>query len=107
MHPSLHSILLTPVCPRSLSFRPILLHANVTVKLVVSNQSRGRPEVSMDGKHNIILERGEFLEVTLSPYPLLTVGHLCGTIDWVKGLNELLKWNQNFSSSRQPPITTI
>jgi NADH kinase len=97
MHPSLNSILLTPICPRSLSFRPISLHANMTVKLMVSDLSRGRPEVSLDGKPNVFLESGEFMEVKLSPYPLITVDCIYGTTDWVKRLNESLKWNQNFA----------
>lgn len=96
MHPSLYSIILTPICPRSLSFRPISLDATVNVRLVVSDLSRSRPEVSLDGKHNMLLESGEFLNISLSPYPLPTIDHIYGTVDWVKRLNELLKWNQNF-----------
>lgn len=64
---------------------------------MVSDLSRGRPEVSLDGKPNVFLENGEFMEVKLSPYPLLTVDCIYGTIDWVKRLNESLKWNQNFA----------
>lgn len=35
VHPSIQSLLLTPICPRSLSFRPVLLPPNATIQLKV------------------------------------------------------------------------
>ncbi len=50
IHPLVSSILLTPVCPRSLSFRPLVLPAGTPITLKLSNKNRGRElEVSIDG----------------------------------------------------------
>ncbi len=50
VHPLVASLLLTPVCPRSLSFRPLVLPANTPVVLRLSEKNRGREvEVSVDG----------------------------------------------------------
>lgn len=38
VHPSIQSLLLTPICPRSLSFRPVLLPPNATIQLKVRNE---------------------------------------------------------------------
>jgi NADH kinase len=51
VHPLVSSLLVTPICPRSLSFRPLVLPANTRVTLRLSERNRGRDlEVSVDGK---------------------------------------------------------
>ncbi|KAI4189845.1 MAG: hypothetical protein LQ346_005046, partial [Caloplaca aetnensis] len=51
IHPLVDSLCLTPICPRSLSFRPLVLPASTPVTLKLSEQNnRGREvEVSIDG----------------------------------------------------------
>jgi NAD+ kinase len=46
--PNVPSILLTPIAPHSLSFRPLILPENCTVRLVKPND--GRKDISM-GQH--------------------------------------------------------
>ena len=40
VHPSLSAIVLTPICPRSLSFRPLVFPSSSSVTLRVCNSSR-------------------------------------------------------------------
>ncbi|KAL8670476.1 MAG: hypothetical protein Q9168_004985, partial [Polycauliona sp. 1 TL-2023] len=51
IHPLVDSLCLTPICPRSLSFRPLVLPASTPVTLRLSEENnRGREvEVSIDG----------------------------------------------------------
>ncbi|KAL8991585.1 MAG: hypothetical protein Q9177_000046, partial [Variospora cf. flavescens] len=42
IHPLVDSICLTPICPRSLSFRPLILPASTPVTLRLSEKNRGR-----------------------------------------------------------------
>ncbi|KAI4148649.1 MAG: hypothetical protein LQ340_005008, partial [Diploschistes diacapsis] len=42
IHPLVPSLLLTPICPRSLSFRPLVLPSNVEVVLRLGKQNRGK-----------------------------------------------------------------
>ena len=35
VHPSVPAMLLTPICPHSLSFRPLLFHDSATLKVAV------------------------------------------------------------------------
>jgi NADH kinase len=52
VHPLVSSIMLTPVCPRSLSFRPLVLPANTAVTLRLSEKNRaGLLDISIDGVH--------------------------------------------------------
>ncbi|KXG52396.1 ATP-NAD kinase, PpnK-type, alpha/beta [Penicillium griseofulvum] len=52
VHPLVPSILLTPICARSLSFRPLVLPSSTPITLRLSEKNRGRElEVSLDGVH--------------------------------------------------------
>ncbi|KAI0470757.1 ATP-NAD kinase [Xylariaceae sp. FL0804] len=51
MHPLVKTLLITPICARSLSFRPLGLPLSTRVSLKLSEKNRGRElEVSIDGK---------------------------------------------------------
>ncbi|RKP13995.1 ATP-NAD kinase-like domain-containing protein, partial [Piptocephalis cylindrospora] len=99
VHPSVQTMLLTPVCPRSLSFRPLLLPVTSHLRLLVSESSRGdEVEVSFDGREICLLPRGAYLQISMSPWPLLCVNRIHGGVDWARDINGLLKWNQNFGN---------
>jgi NADH kinase len=114
VHPLVPSLLLTPICPRSLSFRPLLLPANQPITLRLSEKNRSSEvEVSIDG-----VRRPEGLplgsEVRVwgesikdgqrweGGVPSLVRGAVggdpCGHGDdpWVGGLNGLLQFNRPF-----------
>eukprot|EP00930_Biecheleria_cincta_P032488 TRINITY_DN22547_c0_g1_i1.p1 TRINITY_DN22547_c0_g1~~TRINITY_DN22547_c0_g1_i1.p1 ORF type:complete len:602 (-),score=77.37 TRINITY_DN22547_c0_g1_i1:282-2030(-) len=95
MHPSVPGIILTPVCPHSLSFRPVVLpdSAVVTVKVPMSARSF-RVMVAVDGKDRIELNRGDTIKVAVSPYPLPTITKRSVTDDWFCSVNGALQWNK-------------
>lgn len=113
VHPLVSSLLLTPICPRSLSFRPLVLPANTPITLRLSEKNRGREvEVSIDGvRRSGGLSVG--MELRVSGEEVKTRdGSWCGGVpsivrgtadtdpgsqdSWVGGLNSLLKFNYPF-----------
>jgi NADH kinase len=112
IHPLVPSILLTPVCPRSLSFRPLVLPAGTPITLKLSDKNRGREvEVSIDGvRRSEAMGVGMEVRVTgeetkragncgYSGVPcIMRRGGTAGEGDdgWVGGLNGLLKFNYPF-----------
>lgn len=50
VHPDIPAILLTPICPHTLSFRPMLLNDDMALKVAIPNTGRGTAFVSFDGK---------------------------------------------------------
>lgn len=112
IHPLVPSILLTPVCPRSLSFRPLVLPAGTPITLKLSDKNRGRElEVSIDGVRRSegvgvgmeVRVTGEDIKRTDSgqyggvPCIMRRGGTAGGGDDgWVGGLNGLLKFNYPF-----------
>ncbi|KAI9677408.1 MAG: NADH kinase pos5 [Caeruleum heppii] len=113
IHPLVPSLLLTPICPRSLSFRPLVLPASTPVTLRLSEKNRGRElEVSIDGKRRDrgaavgteVRVRGEELQIAGREWhggvPCVMRGAAGsaanGDDGWVGGLNGLLKFNYPF-----------
>jgi len=115
VHPLVSSLLLTPICPRSLSFRPLVLPANTPITLRLSEKNRGREvEVSVDGiRRNKALRVGMELRVEgedvrdaagnwVGGVPSIVRGTSGseseggGEDSWVGGLNGLLKFNYPF-----------
>ncbi|KAI8941020.1 hypothetical protein NX059_002266 [Plenodomus lindquistii] len=113
VHPLVPSLCLTPICPRSLSFRPLVLPANTPITLRLGEKNRGREvEVSIDG-HTITEKMGVGMEVRVAGeevrradgvwdggVPSIVRGTM-GKDDmaedhWVGGLNALLKFNYPF-----------
>ena len=70
VHPSVPSLLLTPICPRSLSFRSVLLPSDACLQMRISPKSRASAELSLDGRSVRSLEPGEYLTVSMSKYPV-------------------------------------
>jgi NADH kinase len=111
VHPLVSSLLVTPICPRSLSFRTLVLPANTPITLRLSEKNRGRElEVSIDGRrrsHGIsvgmeIRVNGEDIvkgSEWIGGVPCVMRGAISGREDddgWVGGLNGLLKFNYPF-----------
>ncbi|KZT23584.1 ATP-NAD kinase [Neolentinus lepideus HHB14362 ss-1] len=70
VHPSLSALVLTPICPRSLSFRPVVFPGGREVEMKVSAHSRAPAHVSMDGQVARVLMPGESVVVRASEYPI-------------------------------------
>jgi len=93
IHPSVPAIMVTPICPHSLSFRPIVVPAGVELKIMVSPDSRNTAWVSFDGRNREELCHGESLRVTTSIYPVPSICAQDQISDWFASLAECLHWN--------------
>jgi len=114
VHPSLSAIVLTPICPRSLSFRPLVFPSSSSITLRIGDKSRASAGVSMDGQVSRVLSPGASVRVSASPYPIPCInrssiaqespdreGEGAGPgkeDDWVRDINNLLQYNATFRS---------
>jgi NADH kinase len=120
VHPLVASLLLTPICPRSLSFRPLVLPANTPITLRLSPKNRSDEiELSVDGvRREKGLTRGMEVRVVGEeirsgekrtwggggvPSIVRTGGGngVDGHDHWVGGLNGLLKFNFPFGEGEE------
>ncbi|XP_070509586.1 NAD kinase-like isoform X3 [Chironomus tepperi] len=93
VHPSVPAIMITPICPHSLSFRPIVVPAGVELKISISPDSRNTSWVSFDGRNRQELLHGDSLRVTTSIYPVPSICSQDQISDWFDSLAECLHWN--------------
>jgi len=95
VHPSVPGIVLTPICPHSLSFRPIVLPAGIELKIIVSSESRNcSPVCSFDGRYPITMSKEKYLRITTSVYPVPCISHQDHLSDWFNSLADCLHWNR-------------
>ncbi|KAL8626360.1 hypothetical protein Q9189_007942, partial [Teloschistes chrysophthalmus] len=93
-HPSIPGILLTPICPHTLSFRPMVLSDSLLLKLTVPRSSRSTAYASFDGKGRVELRRGDYVQVEAGRYPFPTVVGEGGTGgEWFESVRRALRWN--------------
>ncbi|XP_022835223.1 NAD kinase-like isoform X4 [Spodoptera litura] len=93
IHPSVPAIMVTPICPHSLSFRPIVVPAGVELKIALSPEARNAMWVSFDGRNRQALQHGDSLYVTTSVYPVPSICAQDQISDWFDSLAECLHWN--------------
>ncbi|KAJ5648640.1 hypothetical protein N7490_005012 [Penicillium lividum] len=91
MHPSIPGILLTPICPHTLSFRPMVLSDSHLLRVAVPNTSRSTAYCSFDGKGRVELRQGDYVTVEASQYPFPTVVSDSG--EWFTSVQRALRWN--------------
>jgi NAD+ kinase len=113
VHPEIPSILITPLCPHTLSFRPMLLPDSMELRVCVPFNSRSTAWASFDGRGRVELKRaflfislftphrsepylaeGDHIKITASKYPFPTVCADRSSTDWFHSISRTLKWNE-------------
>ncbi len=93
-HPSLPAIIITPICPHSLSFRPIVVPAGVQLKIQLSAHAHNTAWYSVDGSPSKELLESESISITTSMNPLPSICRSDQINDWFEGLATCLNWNK-------------
>ncbi|KAJ1274910.1 hypothetical protein BS78_05G095600 [Paspalum vaginatum] len=94
VHPNVPCMLFTPICPHSLSFRPVILPDSARLELKIPDDARSNAWVSFDGKRRQQLSRGDSIRISMSQHPLPTVNKSDQTGDWFHSLIRCLNWNE-------------
>lgn len=94
VHPDIPGILISPICPHSLSFRPLIVPESTILRAGVPYDSRTSAWCSFDGKNRVELEPGDFLTITTSQYPLPFVKNTKCRNEWFRRLSDTLHWNE-------------
>jgi NAD+ kinase len=92
LHPSLTAIALVPICPHTLSDRPIVVSGDRTIRLVMRGAERTSATVTFDGQYNEDLLPGDSVEIDRAEFPLRLIhprGH-----DYFAILRDKLRWGR-------------
>lgn len=95
VHPSVSSILFTPICGHSLNTQPIVLPDCCEVSFRISKLDRTNApyKVGFDSK-STLLTKDKQLCIRISAFPLPTVCKHSPIGDWLHSISTVLKWNQ-------------
>ncbi|KAI9259286.1 ATP-NAD kinase-like domain-containing protein [Sporodiniella umbellata] len=93
-HPDIHALLITPICPHTLSFRPTLVPDSMELRICVPFNSRNTAWASFDGRGRVEIKQGDHIKVTASRYPFPTVCKEDQATDWFNSLQNCLHWNK-------------
>jgi uncharacterized membrane protein YgcG len=93
VQPSSSSLVFVPICPHTLSFRPLVLSDQTELCIAVPADARSSAWASFDGRRSTELRRGDCVVVRASPWPLPLICRRSATADWVRAIREKLQWN--------------
>ncbi|KAK0618473.1 ATP-NAD kinase-like domain-containing protein [Bombardia bombarda] len=91
VHPDIPAILLTPICPHTLSFRPMVLSDTLLLRVSIPRNSRATAYCAFDGKGRVELKQGDHVTITASQYPFPTVVRT--DTEWFDSVSRTLRWN--------------
>lgn len=94
VHPSVPGILFTPICPHTLSFRPVVLPDSSELELRIPPDARSSAFAFFDGEQRRNLAHGDRLRVRRSEHPMPTISQEDQTGDWFSSLYRCLSWNE-------------
>ena len=87
-----HAIVLTPLCPHSLTHKPLVIEYNSRIEIVAKEINTGSTAI-IDGQESCLLEVDDRVVVTRSPVPLHTVRNPLYP-NWNKLVTKL-QWGQS------------
>ena len=93
MHPALEAIALVPICPHTLSDRPLILEAGSRIAIETASDPDNAAFYTCDGQSDIALEPGARLLVSRSPHRLRLVHP--PDYDYFGILRNKLNWGRN------------
>ncbi|HDH01611.1 MAG TPA: NAD(+) kinase [Nitrospirae bacterium] len=91
VHPVLDCIVLTPICPHTLTNRPIVLSGESLIEVGLKSESED-VFLTLDGQIGVSLEKGDVVEVKKSPHK--TRLFIPCERDYFQVLREKLKWGE-------------
>jgi NAD+ kinase len=91
LHPSLDAITLVPICPHTLSNRPIVINHDSSIEIVI-REGTLQAQISCDGQINLTLDPGDRVTVRRHGHDLRLIhppGH-----DYFDMLRRKLRWSE-------------
>ena len=70
LHPSLDAIVLVPICPHTMSQRPIVIDSDTDIEIRVSDNNHGDALVTCDGQLHVDLGIGDSVRITKKKTPV-------------------------------------
>jgi len=90
LHPKLNCIALVPICPHTLSSRPIVVSADSEIELVIAERPVARPNLSCDGQPPVRLPKDGKIKIKRQEKQLRLIHPK--DYNYYETLREKLRW---------------
>ena len=90
VYPTMRGVILAPICPHMLTQRPIVLPDELTVQIVLTNDSE--VYLTLDGQKGVRLAKGDVVQVKQSSNRVLLVQN--PNLDYFAILRAKLRWGE-------------
>ena len=92
LHPNLDAIVMVPMCPHTLSSRPIVLEGDRCIRVVIAESTKISPRISCDNQSCIDIKPGSQINIRKMDKPLRLI-HAPG-YDYFETLRSKLHWGR-------------
>ena len=100
--PSVPCMLMTPIAPSTLSFRPVIIPESSTIEVSIPSTARTEGRVIFDGHKSRVLKHGDSVIVETSSFPIPVINSKPFDQDWYKSIREKLHWNVRVEQKPHP-----
>lgn len=91
--PTVPAIVVSPICPHTLSFRPLVLPDSAQITVRCSPNARSTAFLHFDGRNTHEMERGGYVIVRTSTIPVPTICLDDPLEEWFRSITKRLNWN--------------
>ncbi len=89
VNPAVHSLMLTPVCPHTLTHRPLIVPGNAEIDVTLTSKDDGAM-ATMDGQVGVAISQGDTVEIKISEHQTRLIRF--PETQYYEVLREKLKW---------------
>lgn len=93
LHPALQAIVLVPICPHTMSNRPIVVDAASLIRIEVSDRTRSPAQITCDGQINLGLVSGDHIIIRKEEKPVRLIHPL--DHNYFDVLRAKLRWSEH------------
>lgn len=90
IHPGLEAVVLVPICPHTLTHRPIVVKADSVIEVILNNANTTQSQVTCDGQISLAIEPGDRILIRKKPRKARLVHPL--NHDYFELLRAKLNW---------------
>jgi len=73
VHPTLDAIVMVPICPHTMSFRPIVVDGNSTIEITIADINQVDAQVTCDGRVNFNVVSGDRVVIRKKQKPICLI----------------------------------
>ena len=92
VEPTIEALLLVPICPHTLSYRPLIVQPDKAINIQYTPRNSDAGLASVDGQINQVLEPGDTITVKTPPYKLQLIQP--SDHDYLRTLRTKLRWSE-------------